>query len=122
MTVLSKAAILAANDIKRELIEIPEWGGSVYIKELSAAERGRYLKALYVLSKQGEDAIVAHGQATLAAHVVVDETGQRLFSDAEIPVLAARNAAALVRIEKASAKLNLLSTNLDADVEAEAKN
>src|SRR6266568_7439297 len=38
MTLLNKAAILAATDIKTEDVEVPEWGGTVRVRTISAAE------------------------------------------------------------------------------------
>lgn len=33
--------ILQADDLKRDVVDVPEWGGSVEVRELTAAERNR---------------------------------------------------------------------------------
>ena len=42
MPPLSKAKILAANDVTTETIDVPEWGGEVAIKTLSGVERDQF--------------------------------------------------------------------------------
>ena len=39
---LSKEAILAAQDVVTELVEVPEWGGSVRVRGLTGAERDAF--------------------------------------------------------------------------------
>jgi len=41
MPTLTLDQILKVNDLKRETIEVPAWGGSVEIRELTAAEKLR---------------------------------------------------------------------------------
>ena len=42
MALLSKADILGCNDIPTELVEVPEWGGSVKVRGMTAGERDRF--------------------------------------------------------------------------------
>jgi len=39
---LTRDAILAANDTKLVPVEIPEWGGTVYVRPMTGAERDSY--------------------------------------------------------------------------------
>ena len=39
---LNREAILAAEDLPRELVEVPEWGGAVYVRALTGAERDQF--------------------------------------------------------------------------------
>ena len=42
MTLLSKTAILAENDLKSEDIEVPEWGGAVRVRSFTGRERDTF--------------------------------------------------------------------------------
>ena len=42
MTLLSKTAILAANDLKSEDIEVSEWGGAVRVRSFIGRERDAF--------------------------------------------------------------------------------
>jgi len=42
MSLLSKTAILAANDLKSEDIEVPEWGGAVRVRSFTGRERDAF--------------------------------------------------------------------------------
>lgn len=44
MSILSKDAILGAQDLKEELVHVPEWGGEVKIRALTLAQRNRAYK------------------------------------------------------------------------------
>ena len=39
MTLLSKTAILAAQDLQTEDVEVPEWGGAVRVRSFTGRER-----------------------------------------------------------------------------------
>ncbi len=36
MNILSKEAILSADDLPREIVSVPEWGGQVYVRTMTA--------------------------------------------------------------------------------------
>ncbi len=42
MTLLSKTAILTANDLQTEDIEVPEWGGAVRVRSFTGRERDAF--------------------------------------------------------------------------------
>jgi hypothetical protein len=58
MAILSKAAILAANDKKTINIEVPEWNGSVVIRVMSGTERDRF-EAEFVNGNKSVDMVRA---------------------------------------------------------------
>ena len=39
MTLLSKSAILCANDLQTEDVDVPEWGGTVRVRSFTGRER-----------------------------------------------------------------------------------
>ncbi len=99
---LSKDAILSADDIQTEIVEVPEWGGSVKVRTLSALEKGRWEQSGIVDDKVTVDFM----KTGLVARSIVDDKGRRLFSDAEIGKLAAKSGAAIERVYEVAARLS----------------
>lgn len=107
---LSRDSILAAADSHREEIQVPEWGGSVWIRTLSGTERDEYEGSLL-----GAGGKIAYKdiRAKLLVRAICDADGKRLFSDRDISALGAKSAPALDRVFTAAKRLNAVS---DEDV------
>lgn len=117
MALLSKQEILDADDISKELVSVPEWGGEVYVGMLTGAERDRFEELSMKGKGKDREVNLANFRARLAAAVIVDGNGNRMFSETEINVLGAKSAAALDRVYEAGTKLNRISKeDVDAAV------
>lgn len=105
---LSKAEIVAVQDIHTELVPVPEWGGSVAIRHLTAQERDTFEQSLVRTDAKGERSVDADNmRARLCAVCIVDPvTGDRLFGDAEVNELARKSGVALDRVFGAAQRLN----------------
>ncbi|CAB4121376.1 MULTISPECIES: hypothetical protein [Polynucleobacter] len=102
---LSKQDILAANDLKRVEVDVPEWGGKVWVTSFSADAKDAIEFNLMNLSKKS-------GVGLRAAYVglaIVDEHGQRLFTDEELPMLGTKFAGAIDRIFEKVSEINRIS-------------
>jgi hypothetical protein len=95
-TYLSREQILGAQDLGSEDVPVPEWGGVVRVRALSAHDRDAFRRAA-----GGEDMIVK-----LAAMLIVDGGGNRVFSDVDIQALAAKSEAPLIRINQVGLRLS----------------
>ena len=116
---LSREQILASTDLRKELVDIPEWGGSVYVRVMTAAERDK-LDARYIQRKgQNGQRSFENFRAEMVVTTVVDDAGQRLFTDADVPQISLKSAAAVERIFNVASRLNGLSAK---DQEELAKN
>src|SRR5690242_17693330 len=105
MALLTRDQILAADDLPRQLVLLPEWGGEAYVRTLSGAERDHWEAGI----RDEEDEVdVENIRARFAVLVLVDDTGKRLFSDADAEALGQKAGPALDRIYQAAAKLNKL--------------
>jgi hypothetical protein len=104
MNVLSREAILGAQDLKPTPVDVPEWDGTVYVRQLTGAERG----ALEAEAMADRTNHVATLRQRMAVRCLCDADGKRLFTDADAPALAAKSAAALDRIFAAIAKASAL--------------
>jgi hypothetical protein len=101
MTTLTRDQILNAADYQRHVEPVPEWGGDVILRSPNLADRDAYVARL--LGSTGPLA-VGH-RAQLVAVCVIDEDGARVFSDADIEALAAKDAAVIDRLFEACQKL-----------------
>ncbi|HDS1582189.1 hypothetical protein [uncultured Stenotrophomonas sp.] len=115
MTLLNKSQILAASDRKTEDLEVKEWGGTVRISTMSASDRDKWEQDTY----GGEKTKTEDFRARFVALCLVDDKGDRLFTDKDVAQLGAKSAAALDRVFRAAQKLNALG---DAAIEAAEKN
>lgn len=110
MSLLTKDAILAADDRRTEDVPVPEWGGSVRVRALSGKERDAYESAIVQVSGNGDRKVTMENiRARLVSLTVVGEDGERLFSDADISALGDKSAAALERVFDAARKLSGLT-------------
>lgn len=119
---LGREAILAKTDLVVQRVDVPEWGGFVYVRNLGGTDRERYLESLHVTVGKGKDARreirVIEASAKLAALTICDKNGNRIFSDTDVRELGTKSSAALERCTDAAAKLN----GLNEDAKDDAKN
>jgi hypothetical protein len=112
---LSKAQILAADDMGLKEVEVPEWGGSVFLRVMTVGERDSYENDWMINKSKG----VENFRSKFLQRVLCDEKGELLFTASEIDLLAKKSARVITRIWDAAMKHNALT---DDDVEELAKN
>lgn len=112
---LTKEQILNANDSKIEAIDIPEWGGQVFIRTISGTERDNFEQSII----KGKETDLTNLRAKFCVLVICDENGNRIFNDNHVSVLGKKSAAALDRIFDAGRKMNGMT---DSDVKELEKN
>jgi hypothetical protein len=100
---LTRLQMLSANDtvIHLKSIDIPEWGGSVFLRVLSGRQRERF------------EASVGKGNETnlrglFAMLCVCEEDGKPVFGEQDIAALGEKSSMALDRIYKAGIRLNAI--------------
>lgn len=103
--ILSKQQILAADDLKREIVQVPEWGGEVIVASMQGCDRDAY-EAECAMLRGNRAELMANFRAKLVARCLVDEQGERQFSDDEIVALGKKSALALSRVFDAAQILN----------------
>lgn len=117
--ILSKEQILAAADLPRELVDVPEWGGQVYVSTMTGTQRDVWEEELIAAKSPDRKANLANLRARLAAMTLVDEQGAALFTPADVEALGRKSARALDRVFTVALRLNRLGKN---DVEELAGN
>jgi hypothetical protein len=118
VTLLSKAAILAANDLPTKDIDVPEWGGTVRIRSMTATDRDAFEVAQLEAQREGR-AAPDNIRARYVAACIVGEDGQPLFDESEVTKLGNKSAMALDRVFSAITGMNSIDAGA---VEEAAKN
>lgn len=120
IVILSRDAILAAQDLTRELVAVPEWGGHVYIRSLTGAERDKFEADISGTKRGSTDLNLANLRARLVALTLVDSEGKRMFrGPGDVEQLGSKSSIALMRCFE---KARELSGMTQAEVEELAKN
>jgi hypothetical protein len=114
MALLSKEAILAADDRDYEVVACPEWGGEVRVRSITGAERDRWESSLMKGRGRDRQMNLDNARARLVALCAVDEAGKPLFRPEDIGALGRRNARAIDRVFEAGKRLAGLT---DEDVD-----
>jgi len=117
--VLSKSEILECQDLVTEQIEIPQWGGSVYVRSMTAKERDDFEGSCLTGKGKHREVNMANMRAKLVALSTVDASGNRIFDESDIAALSKKNAGALDLIFATAQRLSGIG---DQDVEALTKN
>lgn len=112
---LTRDQILTAQDISREEVRVPEWwDGTVLVQGLNGEERDALEGSMIKGKGKNAEVNLANLRAKLVARSIVDEEGNRLFSDNDIPALAKKSAAALDRVYTVAQRLSRI-TQEDVD-------
>ena len=95
--------ILAANDLRREAVDVPEWGAQIWISMLGLTDRLEYERWSAKQSQDSDELIVR-----LLVLTATDEDGRRVFTEADAKELAAKNPDVLLRLGQIAARVNRL--------------
>src|ERR1051326_4804058 len=114
-TLLTRDDILAVQDRANEVVDVPEWGGSVTVRALSGTERDRYQNGMLKSGRNDRggieipavDADTMH--ATLVSLSIVDSEGKRMFADKDVLTLGDKSGAALDRVYNVALRLSGLT-------------
>lgn len=106
MTLLTKEQILAADDLKSEEVNVPEWAGTVRLRMLTAGERDLFEAQAYQASKSNSVRALENFRVKWVAKGLVDETGNPLFTSKELDQLAGKSSKVIVRLHEQLQKLN----------------
>ena len=114
--VLTRDAIFKADDLETEKLDIPEWGGSVYVRTVTCAERDA-LEGKFLEQKENNEPLCF--RVLWAVACTVDADGNRYFSDEDAATLGTKSGKAVGRIFNVAQRLSGMT---DDDVKAMEKN
>ena len=115
MATLTKDQILSADDMGLLKVEVPEWGGDVYIRVMAVTERDAYEREWIGKRETG----VENFRTKFLQRVLCDESGKLLFTPQETDKLAQKSARVMSRLWEKAMKHNAL---MERDVQELAKN
>lgn len=116
---LSRERILGAVALPQQVVDVPEWGGSVLVQGMTGAQRDDFEQSIVRMHGKKTDVDMRNIRAKLAAQCIVDESGERLFTDEDVQALGKLSAGALDRVFEAAQRLSGISSN---DMEELEKN
>ena len=127
---LSREQILNKVDIEIKEIPVPEWGGSIFIRQLSRGEQDTYLKRQYGDTRLKQDskarnqeisAVNIYGHdAYLCVCGICNEDGTPVFKQTDVEDLKKKNGMVIGRIAVEIVKFSGMAG--DIPVEDEVKN
>lgn len=106
MTMLSRADILAANDLPTKTIKVPEWKGSVTLRAWSAETGVAIAKLSAEAAAMG---FVEQLPEKILALSVINPDGTLMFTEDDLSALSKKSPAALHRVYHAAMALNNVS-------------
>lgn len=101
--------ILAANDLGREPIELPEWtSAKLFVRVMPGEERDAFEASTVKRRGKNVEQNLSNLRARLAVRVLVDEGGNRIFKDEDADALGMKSGAALEKVFSVACRLNRL--------------
>ena len=92
---LTRAAILSLNDHKLLAVDVPEWGGRIWMKSINGRQREHHTQMHR--EKQFETI-----RAYLICCTACDSEGTRLFKDSDVDTINDKNAEVIFRLYTAA--------------------
>lgn len=99
---LTKEQILKASDLPTEVVEVPEWGGSVIVRTLMSDIFDNWQLSQSDDKKKG----VRRIRSTFCAICMVDESGNVLFTESDVDLLGRKSGIAMDRVYDVAQRLN----------------
>lgn len=105
--VLTRDEILArSGKLKVERVRVPEFGGDVLVRELTARQRDEFDESNIKGRGKNMQVVLKNMRAKLVARSVVDEDGRQVFTEADIEAMGELPAAGLEKIFAVAQRLN----------------
>lgn len=110
-----KEQIVQAQDLKTEVINIPEWGMDITIRQLSS-QLVNDIQDLLAKTKE-DDRYKNYIPMFVAFSIIDPDTGERVFGNNDVSLLAKKSGVVLKKIYDAADRLNNINS-----LEEKAKN
>jgi hypothetical protein len=110
MPILTRDQILSAQDLPTETVAVPEWGGDVLVRGLTGTERDAYEASMVKQVGNQAKMNMDNMRAKLVALCIVDETGKRIFTQADAETLGKKSGTGLQRVFLVAQRLSGLTT------------
>lgn len=120
---LSREEILGVKDFDVEEVNVPEWGGAVYVRPMTGRDRDKTEAEMFADGNRESEGVdpkcLYDRRARIVARTLCDKEGNLLFSDSDIGPLSEKSGIVLdLLYEKGMA----ISKWTDDEIEAVKKN
>ena len=107
--VMDRDSILGSDDLKTEVIDVPEWNGKVRVRSLTGSERDAYESSITRRHGTDVELNLVNARAKLVVLTVVDDDGNRIFGEDDVMELGKKNATAVNRVFEVAQRLSGLT-------------
>jgi hypothetical protein len=121
---LNRSDILSVVDILVKEVDVPEWGGTVFIRQLTRGEQDTYLKRQYGATRltqhtkndvQEISAVDVYGHdAFICSRGICDDAGKLLFKEGDVEALKSKNGAVIGRLSSEIVKFSGMAGDIQA--------
>ncbi len=109
MPELNIDTILSCNSIKVEQVEVPEWGGYVYVKTMTGQEKDDYETSFRKKENGKFVPDLENIRAKLLVMTMCDESGICIANMSHVAALSNQSSVALDRVVSAAQRINAMS-------------
>lgn len=113
MPLLTREQILAATQLPAEVVAVPEWGGEVLVRAMTALQRDQYEQDV---TEGGTGLNLVGARARLVAAVCVDGENTPIFTLADVDALGQLNAVPVNRIAEVAMRLSGMEAGASEDM------
>ncbi len=106
MAVLNRSQLIQKRDLARESVAVPELGGEVLVRELTAKERDEFDVSSIKRNGKKIEQNLANLRARLCVKAVIDEQGEPLLTEADAAALGDQPGSIIDRIYAVAARLS----------------
>lgn len=125
MPLLTKEQILKAPDLQIEKVEVPEWGGHIFVRGMTGTERDDWEQEITpnsaeqeVLKKdKSKKHIISQFRSRVVCRCACDEKGSPLFTKEDVEVLGKKSALALDKVFSTAKRLSGIGAEEQEEVE-----
>ena len=114
--VLGRADLLLGNHLKKELVDVPELDGALWLRELTTSQLLSWNERIEQLRGDGKEINARNSiqlMALMVSYSVVDGDGQLLFTEDDAAQLAENKISTLTLLSTKALELSGMNINLD---------
>ena len=109
---LTKEDIINCDDLQMEEVKVKEWGGTVFIKELSVKERIEFEASF----KEKKDGDIMGKMLLLLSTTICDKDRNPLFEPSDIESLHEKNVKVILKLFRIANKLSALTVESEENI------
>ena len=109
---LTREDIINCDDLQMEEVKVKEWGGTVFIKELSVKERIEFEASF----KEKKDGDIMGKMLLLLSTTICDKDRNPLFEPSDIESLHEKNVKVILKLFRIANKLSALTVESEENI------